>query len=133
MQRDWLAFLQPKFAAISAPEYGTAVDYAKPPAAPSPSFPPDTYVGAYRNDFFGDIEIAAPKGGLVLRQGPKKTAFPMRHWDRDVFLYQPVGESAAGLSGVTFTVGPDQKANQVTIENLNIQGLGTFTRVPIKK
>lgn len=128
VERDWLAFVQPIFAAMNAPEYGTAVDYAKPPAQPSPALPPDVYVGSYRNDFFGDIEIVARKGGLVLRQGPKRTAFPLKHWDRDVFLYQPVGESAAGLSGVTFTVGPDRKARQVVIENLDILGLGVFTR-----
>jgi CubicO group peptidase (beta-lactamase class C family) len=132
VERDWLSFLQQAFKVANAPEYGTAVDYAKPPASPSPPMPPDAYAGTYRNDFFGEIEIAAQNGGLVLRQGPKKTAFPLKHYDRDVFLYQPVGEMASGLSGVTFTVGPDRRAQQVVIENLNIQGLGVFSRVPVK-
>jgi hypothetical protein len=32
------------------------------------------------------------------------------------------------LSGVTFTIGPDEKAASVVVENLNIHGVGTFTR-----
>jgi CubicO group peptidase (beta-lactamase class C family) len=132
--RDWLAFLGPIFAAMDAPAYGTAVDYSKPPAHPAPAAPLDAYVGSYHSDYFGDIEISAENGGLVMRQGPKRTAFPMKHWDRDVFLYQPVGEQAGGLSGVTFMVGPGHKARRVIVENLNTegegQGLGVFTRDP---
>jgi CubicO group peptidase (beta-lactamase class C family) len=133
VERDWRTFLEPIFAAINAPEYGTAVDYTKPPAQPSPALPLEAYVGTYRNDFFGEIELVSQNGGLILKQGPKKTPFPMKHWDRDVFLYQPVGESAAGLSGITFMIGPDHKVLQVVIENLNIHGLGTFTRVLVGK
>jgi CubicO group peptidase (beta-lactamase class C family) len=138
VQRDYLPLLQQAFVAINAPEYGTAVDYSKPPARPSAAQAADVYLGTYHSDYFGDIEIAAGPGGqLELRLGPKRTAFPLKHWDRDVFLYQPVGEQAAGLSGVTFTVGAGQRANQVVIENLNTesdgQGLGVFTRVPAGK
>jgi hypothetical protein len=37
------------------------------------------------------------------------------------------------LTGVTFTIGTDGKATTMTVENLNSEGLGTFTRVPDKK
>ena len=47
-----------------------------------------------------------------------------------MFTYQPVGENAAGPSGVTFPVGPNQVASSVLIENLDVDGQGTFTRVP---
>lgn len=133
VQRDWTALLKQFFDASNAPEYGTAVDYARAPTSSSSALPLASYVGTYHSDFFGDIEIAVQNDGLVLRQGPKKTPFPMKHWDRDVFLYQPVGEQAAGLSGVTFTIGPDQRAQQIVIENLNLQGLGIFTRAPVQK
>ena len=43
--------------------------------------------------------------------------------------YQPVGENAYGLSAVTFTVGAEGKATRVVVENLDIHGQGTFTRV----
>jgi hypothetical protein len=65
--------------------------------------------------------------------GPKPAEFPLRHWDRDVFLYQPVGEMAGGLSAVTFTVGPDRRARAVVIENLDGHGQGTFARTPLRK
>src|SRR5262249_13439417 len=64
------------------------------------------------------------------RMGPKKTPFALRHWDRDVFFYQPAGEMAGGPSGVTFWVGPERRAMRGVVENLDGHGQGTFTRVP---
>ncbi len=52
----------------------------------------------------------------------------MRHFDRDVFLYQPVGEKAYGESAVRFTIGADGLASSVTIENLDLARQGTLTR-----
>jgi hypothetical protein len=72
-------------------------------------------------------------GALLLRLGPKRNSFALRHWDRDVFAYQPEGEMAGGLSGVTFWVGPGRQATRVVVENLDIQGQGTFTRLPTTK
>jgi hypothetical protein len=51
-----------------------------------------------------------------------------QHWDRDVFIDQPPGESAGGLAGVRFSIDPGRQADRVLIENLNIYGLGTFSR-----
>jgi hypothetical protein len=39
---------------------------------------------------------------------------------------------AGGLSTVDFTIGNEQKATQVTIENLNAGGQGTFLRAAEK-
>jgi CubicO group peptidase (beta-lactamase class C family) len=131
--KDWLEVIQPVFAAQFRPAYGTAVDYSKPPAQKSPPLPLPNYLGTYRNDYFGDLEVAEKDGALLLRLGPKKTPFALRHWDRDVFLYQPEGENAGGPSAVTFQVGPDGKGVRVVVENLDIHGQGTFTREPAKK
>jgi hypothetical protein len=60
--------------------------------------------------------------------GQRQDPYTLRHFDRDVFTYQPVGENAYGPSAVTFQVGADRKATSLTIENLNITGQGTFTR-----
>jgi CubicO group peptidase (beta-lactamase class C family) len=131
VQRDWLGGYGQIFASFK--EYdGRGTDYSQPPAQKSAPLPADAYAGIYHNDFFGDIEVVAKEGGLVLTAGPNKTPFPLQHWDRDLFLYQPVGEFAGGLSGVAFRVGPDQKAASVVVENLDIysRGQGTFTRVP---
>jgi hypothetical protein len=49
------------------------------------------YVGFYRNDLFGPIEIVEIDGGLALRLGPKRNSFALNHFERDVFTYQPTG------------------------------------------
>jgi CubicO group peptidase (beta-lactamase class C family) len=133
VEKDWLALFGPIFADQAKPAYGTAVDYSKPPAQESPPLPLESYLGTYRNDYFGDLEIAQKDGALVLRISPQMKPLALRHWDRDVFLYQPEGENAGGLSGVAFWVGPDRKAVRVVVEALDVRGQGTFTLMPAKK
>jgi CubicO group peptidase (beta-lactamase class C family) len=129
LDRDYLPLYEAGFAREFAPNYGTTTDYTRPPVRPSPPLAFESYAGAYRNDYYGEIEIAADVGGLVLHMGPKKAPYPMWHWNRDVFLYQPTGENAYGPSAVTFVVGAEQKATRVVIENLDIHGEGGFERV----
>ncbi|HEY7031448.1 MAG TPA: serine hydrolase [Thermomicrobiales bacterium] len=125
---DYLGILGPIVAEELAPSYGTAVDYGRQPAAAAPPLALDAYAGAYANDYFGEIAVGADRGGLVLHLGPARTAYPMRHYDRDVFLYQPVGENAGGESAVSFAIGADGRATGVTIENLDRNLQGGFTR-----
>jgi CubicO group peptidase (beta-lactamase class C family) len=131
--RDWFAALTPVFADLARPGYGTRVDYRKEPAGKSPPLPAASYAGTYRNDFVGGAGVAEEGGRLVLKLGPKRRAFRLTHFDRDTFTYQPEGEMAAGPSGVTFRVGPDRVADAVTVENLDVHGSGTLTRVPAGK
>jgi CubicO group peptidase (beta-lactamase class C family) len=130
IEKDWLEEFRPMFVALAQPAYGTATDYTKPPASKSPPLPSKVYLGTYHNDYLGDLEVGEQSGALLLRIGPKRRAFALRHWDRDVFLYEPEGEMAGGPSAVTFWVGPGRKAARVVVENLDIQGRGTFTRPP---
>jgi hypothetical protein len=83
-------------------------------------------VGTYTNDYVGGIEVVEVNGGLTLLLGPQKQAFPLTHYDRDVFLYYPSPESPNVPGVANFTVGADQQATQVVIEGLNES---TFTRV----
>lgn len=133
VEKNWIEIYGKLFPTLFPPDYGTAVDYTKPPAHPSPALSFDAYVGTYHNDFYGEIEIAAQDGGLVLKQGAKQDMFPLTHFDRDVFTYQPIGENAYGLSGVMFTIGADGKATSVVVENLDVYRQGPFTRVPDKQ
>jgi CubicO group peptidase (beta-lactamase class C family) len=130
--RDWDTLFAQGFATLFKPTYGTTVDHTRPPAEKSPPLPPGSYSGPYHNDYVGEVQILEKEGNLQLRVGPKGLTFPLRHRDRDVFVYQPEGESAYGLSGVIFTVGPDRRATSVLIENLDVDGRGTFTRVEPK-
>ena len=126
--QDWLAIFKQLFSNPAAIGTFPGFDYSKPPASPAPSLKNSAYVGRFTNDFFGDISIVEKDGGLAIVQGPKNKTFPMRHYDRDTFAYETEGENAVGRSGVTFTIGPDGKANQVVVENLNVRGEGTFKR-----
>lgn len=128
VQRDWLALLQPLFEAM-AEEGHSPIDYSKAPTSRSPALANEVYVGTYENDFYGNLDIVVQDGKLTMRQGPKKLAYPLTHYDRDTFYYDTPAESAVGLSGVTFTIDGDGKAARVVVENLNQDGLGTFTRM----
>ena len=128
VEKDWVTLYGQLMAAALAPNYGTGTDYSRPPASASPALPDAAYIAIYDNDLFGPIEIASAADGLVLKLGPRQEAFAMRHFDRDVFTYQPAGENAYGPSAVTFTISPDRKAVSVTLENLDIDHQGTFTR-----
>ena len=127
-EQDWLTLFGQIFAQLMAPNYGTTVNYAKPPASLSPPLPAAAYAGIYENDLFGKIEIANAGGDLVMKLGPRQNSFALAHFDRDVFTYQPTGENAYGMAAVTFTVAPDRSATAVTIENLNLDGQGSFPR-----
>lgn len=131
VQRHWLAFLQPIFEAM-AKEGHSPIDYSKTPASRAPALANATYVGTYENDVYGDLEIVVQDGALTMRQGPKKLSYSLTHYNRDTFYYATAGENAVGLSGVTFAIGADGKAFLVVVENLNNEGLGSFTRVPGK-
>ncbi|MBA4192318.1 MAG: serine hydrolase [Planctomycetaceae bacterium] len=133
LERDWFATVTPSFEELAKPNYGTRVNYKKEPVGKSPPLPAGSYAGTYHNDFVGDAVVAEEDGKLVLKLGPKLRAFSLTHFDRDTFTYQPEGEMSAGLSAVTFRVGPDRVADTITIENLNVHGSGTLTRVAVKK
>jgi len=126
--QDWFAVFKQLFSNPAAVGTMLGFDYSKPPASPAPALKNSAYVGRYTNDYFGDISIVEKDGGLAIVQGPKNKTFPMEHYDRDTFTYETEAENAVGRSGLTFTIGPDGKATQVVVENLNVRGEGTFKR-----
>jgi CubicO group peptidase (beta-lactamase class C family) len=129
LERDWVEFANRMFDEEVKRELGQRRDYSHPPAKPLPALDLTAYTGKYANDFVGEIELASREGQLVLKLGPKPLEFELRHWDRDVFIYQPPGENAGGLSGVSFSIDSGRSADRVVIENLNIDGQGTFSRL----
>src|SRR5205823_4895732 len=126
--QDWFALFKQVYSNPAAIGTVLGFDYSKPPASPAPALKNNAYVGRYTNDFFSDIVIVEKDSGLAIVEGPKNKTFPMKHYDRDTFTYETEGENAVGRSGITFTVGPDGKATQVIVENLNVRGEGTFKR-----
>jgi hypothetical protein len=128
VSRDWLAFAGSRFAAMAAPAYGTEADWDTPPTDATPAAPDAAYVGTYRNDYYGDVEIAQAADDLVMRIGPKPLAFPLTHYDRDTFSWQPAGENAAGRSGLSFQIGADGTAFAFRDDYLAMQGSGGLLR-----
>ena len=68
-------------------------------------------------------------GSLYLQLGPAGKRFPLTHFNRDMFVYTPMAEAPKARMGVSFLIGPDGKAAQVTIEDLDEYGLGVLKRV----
>jgi hypothetical protein len=69
-------------------------------------------------------------GTPTLAVGPRGAhVYPLSHFDRDLFIDYPSPETPDMPSAVRFTMGPDGKATNVTIDSLNDVGLGTLKRV----
>ncbi|NBE55954.1 serine hydrolase [Streptomyces boluensis] len=124
---DWLTFIGPLLQQAAAGDR-SETDYTKPPAKAAPARADSAYTGTYANDFYGPMTVSARGDELVMQLGPKKQRFTLRHYDGDTFSYRTMGENEVGLSGVTFSVGSDGRAEKVRVENLDANGLGTFAR-----
>ncbi|MFF8387078.1 serine hydrolase [Streptomyces kanasensis] len=124
---DWLTFIGP-ILQQAAQGARSETDYAKTPPRPAPARADSAYTGTYANDFYGPMTVSTQGDDLIMQLGPKKQRFTLRHYDGDTFSHRTTGENAVGLSGVTFSVGSNGRADKVRVENLDTTGLGTFTR-----
>jgi CubicO group peptidase (beta-lactamase class C family) len=124
---DWLGFFGGAFEAFNAAGR-SKTDYSRPPAGAAPAQPLSAYAGTYANRYYGPMTVAASGNSLVMRLGPKPMQFTLQHYKGNTFSYQTTGENAVGLSGVTFTKGPSGTFTKVTVEHLNDNGRGTFTK-----
>ncbi|HET8521848.1 MAG TPA: DUF3471 domain-containing protein, partial [Thermomicrobiales bacterium] len=128
VSRDWFSTVTPSFAALLAPTYGSGTDWDTAPAPATAAQPDANYLGVYHNDYYGDAEIVSADGGLALKIGPQPRQYPLKHYDRDTFSWQPPGENAPIRSGLTFTIGADGVATSFTDEYLASGGAGTLLR-----
>lgn len=129
VSRDWLtpwnaAYVDLFGAAIAT----TEATYAHPPLDATPALPDDAYTGTYANAYVGTATVEAGQDGLVLHLGPNATPYPLRHFDRDRFLYVADPEVPEAPAALTFTIGPDGRATSLTAESLDSNGLGTLAR-----
>ena len=102
--------------------------FKTPPSPVQPALAHDAYLGTYTNAYLGNVDVTAAASGLVLQVGPNKMEFPLKHWNRDVFLAYLTPEVPDWPSPVTFTMGPDGKASQMFIQALNDNGQGVLRR-----
>ncbi|HZF91483.1 serine hydrolase [Streptomyces sp.] len=124
ISRDWIPLVDALYQQ-EADAGRSKTDYAHPPSDAAPAKAADTYAGTYESDYYGRARIVASEdGALTLELGPRPQTYRLAHYDGDTFSFRTAGENAVGLTGVTFT--PDAKS--FTVEYLNAEGLGTFTR-----
>lgn len=128
--QDYLAPWNALYASLFEPAIAEAkATYARAPDPATPALPPAAYAGRYGNAYVGEAEVVAEAGGLTLVVGPDGARrLPLRHFDRDLFLYFPDDEMPEKPALARFAVGPDGKATSVTVESLNDNGLGTLAR-----
>jgi CubicO group peptidase (beta-lactamase class C family) len=124
---DYLKAAQQAFAELVAGVLASSTNYSteKPPANPSPAGNLSSYVGTYRNQYYGDLEIEQRDQRLILRLPPLGTYYELSHWDGNTFTYY-IGTEVSGAArrGVQFL-----SDKQVKIENLVFENNGIFTRV----
>jgi CubicO group peptidase (beta-lactamase class C family) len=130
ISKDWTTAWDAAYRGLFGPAIEAAkATYAKPPADATPALPPAAYAGRYRNAYVGEASVVSENGAIELRLGPDGShRYPMKHFDRDLFLVFPDPEMPDTPSTVRFTVGPDAVADAVTISFLDDNGLGRLTR-----
>ncbi|WP_412030164.1 serine hydrolase [Deinococcus yunweiensis] len=127
--QDWVALWGKAYDGLTASFAAGGAAYVTRPSTPLPALPLTAYSGTYTNDYFGTLEITQENGRLVAHLGPQRKAFVFAHFDQNTFTYVPEPEPPAALAGVTFSIGPDRRAQSVVLENYNGDGQGVFTRV----
>lgn len=127
--RDWISGYRSLIAPLLAP-VGSLVGQ-EPPSDPRPAAPLASYSGSYHSDYFGTARVVQDGNGLTLELGPDPETFSLRHWTGDIFAYAPLYENApvGSLGEVVFSLNVTGRAAGFTIDILNKEGQGQFTRV----
>ncbi|MDP4024174.1 serine hydrolase [Methylobacterium sp. NEAU 140] len=130
--RDWVTAWGTAYEALFAPAIAASkAAYAAPPADATPPLPLAAYAGQYANAYVGPAAVRAANGVLTVSLGPDGArTYPLRHFDRDLFVYFPDAEVPDTPSAIRFAVGHDGRARTMTVEPLDADGLGTLERVP---
>lgn len=101
----------PETSVDHAPVIGRpAATHRSPPASPTAPLAASAYLGTFANDYVGPVVIRSEDDALSLHMGPKPRAHTLTHFERDTFTDQIDLESPAPLTGATFVIGPDGRA-----------------------
>ena len=131
LARDYLGPWNAIYASLFEPAVAEAkARFATPPQPATPARPPEAYAGRYTNAYVGDALVeAGPDGALTLILGPGGAKrLPMTHFDRDLFVVFPDAEMPDRPSAAHFGIAADGRADTITIESLDANGLGTLAR-----
>jgi CubicO group peptidase (beta-lactamase class C family) len=126
---DWLDRVTPSFEALTKVPYDKGIDWTTPPDDASDPLDNAAYMGTYHNEYYGDVEVALDGETLVLVLGPNRQKFPLTHYDRDSFSWQPAGENATVRSGITFNMSATGRSTDIWDDYLAAYGPGLLPRV----
>lgn len=126
--QDWLALFSNAFEQLIEESNNETTDYSKldPPSSPTPSKLLSSYVGTYRNRYYGEIEFTTQGNSLWMRLPAAGTIYQLTHWDGDKFTFRFEAEQGIGTRGVVFSFGGRPR---VLVENLALEGDGNFVRI----
>lgn len=129
--QDYLTAWTAGYESLFGPAIAEAkARYAARPDPATPALPPTAYAGRYGNAYVGAAQVEADAaGGLALILGPQGAKrYPLTHFDRDLFVYFPDEEMPDKPAAARFAVAADGRADAVTLEPLDANGLGTLAR-----
>jgi CubicO group peptidase (beta-lactamase class C family) len=89
----------------------------------------DAYIGTYRNDVYGDVQVIASTDGLAVVEGPARNTYPMTHLDGNTFTITAWPETPDSREAITFTTGAGGKVDQLNLGDADGPGTGLLTRV----
>lgn len=129
--RDWVTDWGRVYKRLFAPSIAAnKAAYGAPPAHATAPLALADYTGRYANAYVGAAVVSETNGALSLSIGPNGVrTYPLRHFDRDLFICFPDAETPDRPSSVRFTIGSDGSATAMTVESLNANGLGTLARL----
>lgn len=121
VREDWYGLYSGVFAEMDKP-VGSLVG-KQPPANAAPPAPLASYVGIYRNEYWGPARVTERDGRLQLALG-SKLEVPLTHWAGNTFTFEFVSENAppGTVSTVTFA------GNKLTLEYYDAFKKGTFVK-----
>jgi CubicO group peptidase (beta-lactamase class C family) len=100
-----------------------------PTGDPTPARTETAYLGVYRNDVYGNVEVISGGAGLAVVLGPARRTCPMTHLDADSFTIVVYPELPDTRNAITFTIGTDSRADQLDLGNDAGPGTGLLSRV----
>jgi CubicO group peptidase (beta-lactamase class C family) len=125
--KDWVPLIGGYFDAMMNPT--PKKPYSQPTHEAIEQGPDERYIGTCGNELYGPVEVtAAPDAGLQLTIGPDRQTYPLQPYDGDEMWWQFAGENAGPPAAATFEVGAGDRAERLTLDILDDEGLGTFTR-----
>jgi CubicO group peptidase (beta-lactamase class C family) len=89
---DWQTIYTNAFKALTEP-FGALVG-KKRPAKPVAARPVANYLGTYKSAYYGPVVVTKRGSRLFITLGANRTTYQLQLWNKDLWSFRPVGETA---------------------------------------